>query len=1534
MKKRALSLLMAVIMVVSLLPTAVWAAGTGISSFFENFQDILVAETEPGSPSSTNKWKTTTYDGETVLMSGNKGKDGASSTLQLTFKTATHASFEYKVSTEDKCDKVNIKLGSTSLLKDASGDLAWKTCEFDAEQNDILTIVYKKDYSGDEYGDCVYVRNFSCGTPIVVTLHANNGTNDTKTQNIYGGKGTLNANTFTCEGKVFAGWATTPDGNVTYSDGAEISPTEAMELYAVWGNAYTITFDYNDGKTAKKTVDVAQDSAIGAVNMPADPSRTGYIFGGWYADGGKDALTKDTVISASVTYTAKWTPITYTIVLNPGDGTGEPVTLPVATYDQEVILPANTFTRDGYEFNGWSTSSGSSYGSYKDQDTVKNLTNKDGNSVNLYATWRGKSVSVTVNPNYAGAQTTTRTGTVGSNYNYDNGNFNAIADPTRTGYIFDGWFNAAEGGTEITNQYKFTAEDAENGITLYAHWTKGITVHFDGNGYKNTNSLKDKTVTPDKVFSSLPYTSKYYYPANKALDGWYIKTADGSFGEAVTKDTKFDGLDEVTLIAKWRDYQYIIKYSLKYSDKSSTTGTMADQPAPFGQDVKLSKCTYVRDGYDFAGWAENSYSSTAKYKDEGTINREWDDDDYGYGSEDNESYTLYAMWTKSAAVDPDKQAADAALTQAETAIKVDYYPTYGTDKSATDMVQAKLTAANVSGVTVALKSGATVQSGTDLAAVKDDGSIQYNWNETNVVSGEARIVRPVFQLTYTGANNKTYTRDVICEFYIGLDEEKAMASLNAIADSFVNDLPKEISTTNGLDGKLPSVGRGCSAAWSSNNSSVVSVGYSLSLGGPCTVTVTLPKEQDATVTLTLNLTYNQRSDLKVERTAQVTVKKDPNYKPVDYQAVLDKAFQTVGMTDYVTGAALDQNHVVNDIRIPSTRDLGKITYADYNKKGFDGKYTPVVITSSNPDVIKNPDVGNVARLEVYRPDLNGEPVQVSFTVKILSRPSGEGRDYDSMPVLAEKTFTVSVQPITQEEIDAELAMMQQVKEHYWDGIKKANSDKNSVTGDLQSFIEVYEQDGQLVWVRDEKDCKDTGIKAVALDGWYEGGQAWRCFKSSNPDVISHENLLVTRQKENKAVTITSCLSSDRFGRYESVYPDACFKELTRQIVSASVIVKGTEPTHSGVVSEKSQVSFTLQTANSTWITKTTVYDLPEGTTVFDVFKRVLGSNNYTYGARGSYIYSITSPSGETLGEFDLGENSGWMYKVNGVIVDQYMNAQTVSNRDNIVVFFTKDYTEETGYGHSGGSWNGTNAADKKAAASVDDLISAIGGVRLSSEKDIAAARAAYDKLTDAQKKLVSNYDILTAAEQALADLKAGKLPFTDVQAGAWYADAVKYVFDQGLMSGMSAQEFGPDGQVTRGQVVTILWRLAGSPTVSGKAFPDVSASAWYADAVAWASANGVVSGYENGGFGPGDPVTREQLAAILYRYAQLSGKDTDQTADLSGYTDSVTISAWAPQALKWAVGSGLISGTGTHTLSPRGTATRAQIAVILQNFCK
>ena len=562
MKKRLLSMVLTVIMLVSLIPTSVFAAKKSVDDYF----DGLPIAADPGT--GTTAWKVSTKDGEEVLMSGNAGKNYSSSTLTLTFTEDTHLTFEYKVSSEAKYDKCTITLGSNTLVNGVSGDQEWKGLELDAKRGDKLTVLYKKDSSGDKFDDCVYLRNFSAGEALVVTFHANNGTEDTATQKIFGGKGTLKANTFTCEGKIFAGWATSADGAVVYEDGAAITTETDLDLYAVWSDAYTVTLRNGDTDT---TVLVPQNSAIGS-RIPADPTKKGYTFEGWF--NGEEKLTAETVISGDVIYTAQWSPITYTIAFSGGEGGQGAMDSIPATYDQEVTLPKNTFTRPGYYFNGWSASSGTSSGSYADEKPVKNLTTKQGETVTLYAAWYGLPVNVTLHPNYDGAENGTRTCIVGSNYNYilkEGGGtkFDAIEDPVRTGYIFDGWFDAAEGGNAVGPSYKFTAVDAENGFHLYAHWTKGITVHFDGNGYKNT--LKDKTVTPDKVFSSLPSLSSYYYPANKALDGWYIKNADGSFGEAVTKDTVFSG-DEVTLIAKWRDYQYIIKYNVKYSDKNTTTG--------------------------------------------------------------------------------------------------------------------------------------------------------------------------------------------------------------------------------------------------------------------------------------------------------------------------------------------------------------------------------------------------------------------------------------------------------------------------------------------------------------------------------------------------------------------------------------------------------------------------------------------------------------------------------------------------------------------------------------------------------------------------------------------------------------------------------------------------------------------------------------------------------------------------------------------------------------------------------------------------
>ena len=178
------------------------------------------------------------------------------------------------------------------------------------------------------------------------------------------------------------------------------------------------------------------------------------------------------------------------------------------------------------------------------------------------------------------------------------------------------------------------------------------------------------------------------------------------------------------------------------------------------------------------------------------------------------------------------------------------------------------------------------------------------------------------------------------------------------------------------------------------------------------------------------------------------------------------------------------------------------------------------------------------------------------------------------------------------------------------------------------------------------------------------------------------------------------------------------------------------------------------------------------------------------------------------------------------------------------------------------------------------------------------------------------------------------LPFTDVQEDMWYYSAVQYVYAQGLMAGTTTSTFSPDMSTSRGMIVTILHRLSGSPAGGSSNFTDVATDMYYADAVAWAAANGVVSGYGDGRFGPNDPITREQMALILQGYARLEGKDVSARTDLSVYTDAGAVSNYALEAMRWARAVGLINGTSDTTLTPRGTATRAQAAVILRGFCE
>ena len=178
--------------------------------------------------------------------------------------------------------------------------------------------------------------------------------------------------------------------------------------------------------------------------------------------------------------------------------------------------------------------------------------------------------------------------------------------------------------------------------------------------------------------------------------------------------------------------------------------------------------------------------------------------------------------------------------------------------------------------------------------------------------------------------------------------------------------------------------------------------------------------------------------------------------------------------------------------------------------------------------------------------------------------------------------------------------------------------------------------------------------------------------------------------------------------------------------------------------------------------------------------------------------------------------------------------------------------------------------------------------------------------------------------------------FTDLNGNAWYHDGVHFCLEEGVMAGYGNDLFGPDDALSRAQLCQIVYNMEGQPAVTGgSAFTDVADGAWYLGAVTWAAENGIVGGYGGGLFGPDDPITREQLAAILWCYAQYKGCDVSigEDTNILSYADAQEVSEWAIPAMQWACGAGIVNGVGGR-LDPGGSATRAQTAAMLMRFCQ
>ena len=797
-------------------------------------------------------------------------------------------------------------------------------------------------------------------------------------------------------------------------------------------------------------------------------------------------------------------------------------------------------------------------------------------------------------------------------------------------------------------------------------------------------------------------------------------------------------------------------------------------------------------------------------------------------------------------------------------------PEYGRDTNVNTMLSAKL---DDSSIAVSVSKVEEVYGGAGVAA---DGTITYFFADPNttplVHNGSYNVT---FALSKAGAAETLQVPVVI-----GWDVQRVRDAISAEITSQLtteglcaagedpNLLTQDLTLPKVIDGK-----RWALISWTSSDPTAIAVSDKNqqtpdTLFDPYVGVVKTPA-QDKAVTLTATVTFQftdtQEQAITVSKVFYVTVKGQKTTVREDLLARLDAGFAAYGgLRDAVTGLPLTQRDgkylAANDIHFPTTRDFG-----------VDGKYTPVTITSSDADTIVPPDVNNAARAEVYRP-LPGEAAKdVTVTVTLTDADSG---------VAASRDFVIEVQPLTQAEIDAELALMAQVKAHYFDGIRNANTDEKNILTDLRPFQEAYlDADGQLVWVYDNADLTGSGIVPVAMDGWSESEQ-WRLFRSSNSHVISHENLLVTRPAEDKTVTIRSELSSETLGKYAARYPDnADFQALSHQAVSAKVTVVGTTPVDPTPVDptpvdptpvdptpidptpvdpnpETITVTFQLHTDTEAWILPTVVRDLPEGTTAFDVFKQVLAANGYTYDAKGSYVQAVTAPDGTKVAELSKGQYSGWMYRVNGEFPDTYMGAYELEDGDGIEVFFTADYTKETG----------------------------------------------------------------------------AFLPFVDVTNHWAYTD-IKRVYNRGWMVGESATIFAPDQELTRAMLAVILYAMAGEPEVTAaNPFSDVPAGEWYTDAVIWAAANGIVVGCGDGTFRPEMTVTRAQAAVMLCGYAAFAGRDVTARADLSAFGDAADIPAWAQAEMQWANAEKLILGRDGKLLAPNAAATRAEMASILSGY--
>lgn len=582
-------------------------------------------------------------------------------------------------------------------------------------------------------------------------------------------------------------------------------------------------------------------------------------------------------------------------------------------------------------------------------------------------------------------------------------------------------------------------------------------------------------------------------------------------------------------------------------------------------------------------------------------------------------------------------------------------PVYGQDDNINDVVEAALADLGFADVSVTTKSAeprrtdehATV--GVSTAAGDENGRVTYFFMDPDSASSSYLSYTQLrqFDFTFTLARDgETYEYAPSYAGAIPWDDGKVAELLDQKASTLAvefasGDSAASVTRNLTLPYKL-SDGSGAkkswsSVSWASSDPAVVAVAGNAWSDRTGKVTRTAA-DRTAMLTATVSaggISSSGGPETTVEKTFEVTVKGDPDKVAAEKAALEQKVgenftYESIKLAE--TGEPVGASALTGDVSLPKPAAIG-----------VDGKYYEVKYTASTDAVVPNGWAG-----KVYRPLPGEDAAEVDITLTVTDKANAE--------ISASKTLSLTVAPLEQADLDREAALMEQAVAGYAAALANGQ-DAGAVAGDLHAFQKAYlDADGNLAWAYDHEaaDAAGNGIVPVDLEGYDPMGSAgWRLFKSSNPSVVSHENLLVTQPAYNAKVTVESRLASEKYARYAERYPDdAAFQKLAGRDVAATFTVKGTSGQEDPFVTATcSVIGADLDGAAQTWAAAEP-YTLDAGATVADLAEALFAETGMTadfgIGAWGWSLNSITSPfdAGLTL-EWGTFPDKGWMFYVNG-----------------------------------------------------------------------------------------------------------------------------------------------------------------------------------------------------------------------------------------------------------------------------------------------